>query len=292
MVRSDPRSAQRGHAAAAESAAMSGTELTTSAFPVSAFAPRRPSPADAAGARQLFFGGVPITETQGFPPAPSAHCWVYVTLNAEIALSVGESPWLQRLVHEPRARVSVDGQWLWWALRRKYPGQAIAKLAGSDLIHVLSEQAARDGQRLLLIGSTPEANGCAVQRLRERWPGLEVAGFAPQHYTIGGRGEARASGHALAAIEAWRPDYVVLGLGAAKEHRLAERIAPMLDGRVRGICCFGGAIDMAGGLVRRAPVWVQRAGLEGPWRVLQQPTRLLRFMRVLRLLPLLLKRAY
>jgi N-acetylglucosaminyldiphosphoundecaprenol N-acetyl-beta-D-mannosaminyltransferase len=84
----------------------------------------------------------------------------------------------------------------------------------------------------------------------------------------------------------------VLGLGASKEHRMAERIAPLLDGQVRGVCCFGGAIDMAGGLVRRAPKWLQRVGLEGPYRVWQQPARLMRFVRVLRLLPLLVRGGY
>jgi UDP-N-acetyl-D-mannosaminuronic acid transferase (WecB/TagA/CpsF family) len=49
---------------------------------------------------------------------------------------------------------------------------------------------------------------------------------------------------------------------------------------------------MASGLVRRAPAWVQSAGLEGPWRVLQQPKRLLRFVRVLRLLPALARGNY
>lgn len=246
--------------------------------------------------QRLYFGEVPITETATFPPLPAPAdaplCWVYVTLNAEIALSLPSSPWLRRLVHEPRARVSVDGQWLWWALRRKYPQQPLAKLAGSDLVHQLAEHAQRDGKRLLLVGSTAQANGQAVQRLRQRWPGLQVAGYAPTHYTLGSGGEALATGETLAAIEAWRADYVVLGLGASKEHRLAERIAPLLDGQVLGLCCFGGAIDMAGGLVRRAPVWAQRAGLEGPYRVWQQPARLLRFMRVLRLLPRLATRSY
>ena len=122
--------------------------------------------------QRLYFGEVPITETATFPPLPAPAdaplCWVYVTLNAEIALSLPSSPWLRRLVHEPRARVSVDGQWLWWALRRKYPQQPLAKLAGSDLIHQLAEHAQRDGKRLLLVGSTAQANGQAVQRLRQR----------------------------------------------------------------------------------------------------------------------------
>lgn len=244
-------------------------------------------------ARQLmFFGAVPITETQGFPPAPAEHCWVYLTLNAEIALSVPHSPPLQRLLVEPRARVSVDGQWLWWALRRKYPRQPLDKLAGSDLIHTLAAFAAAHGRRVLLLGSTPEANGRAVWRLRCRWPALAISGYAPPMYEPGSKGEEPATTCILKAIDAWQADYVVLGLGADKEHRLAEHLAPLLDGRVLGLLCFGGAIDMAGGTLRRAPVWMQRCGLEGLFRLLQRPSRWRRCTVAARILPIIARARY
>lgn len=233
------------------------------------------------------FGDFPITETRAFPPPAGAACWVYLTLNAEIALSLPGNPALRRLIASPRARVSVDGQWVWWALRRKYGERAPSKLSGSDLIHVLAAHAARTGERLLLLGTTPHANAAAVQALRRRAPGLEVAGYAPPHCP----GEASAGATLVAdawqAIEAYRPQHVVLGLGAAKEQRLAEALMPRLDGIVHGLYCFGGAIDFAGGSVRRAPRWMQCSGLEGLYRVLQQPSRFSRALRILRLLPLL-----
>lgn len=244
-------------------------------------------PAAFRDARPMSFGVFPITETQHFPPPAGAQCWTYLTLNAEIALSLADSPALQQLVHSPRVRVSVDGQWLWWALRRKYPQQPLRKLSGSDLIHTLAAHCAHTGQRLLLLGSVPRANAAAVQALRQRWPGLAVAGYAPPHYTPGAADEAAVVAGALAAIDAHAAHYVVLGLGAAKEQRLALQTMAQLDGRVHGLLCFGGAIDLAGGAVRRAPWFWQCLGLEGLYRVLQQPSRLGRLLRVLRVLPLL-----
>jgi N-acetylglucosaminyldiphosphoundecaprenol N-acetyl-beta-D-mannosaminyltransferase len=263
-------------------------------LPATAATASTASTASTAPTEALFFAGVLVTETAGFPPAPAPRCWVYVTLNAEIALDAAGNGGLQGLLAQSRARVSVDGQWVWWALKRKYPARAaqIGKQSGSDLIHTLAGHCAEQGASLLLLGSTPAANGGAVMRLRERWPGLQVTGYAPPRYSAGGAAEAETLGEALAAIEAVRADYVVLGLGAHKEHRLAALLAPRLDGRVRGLLCFGGAIDMASGRVARAPRWVQRLGLEGPWRVGQQPARLWRFLRVLRLVPLLLSRRY
>lgn len=241
---------------------------------------------------RLRFAGFPITETTSFPPAPAAHCWTYVTLNAEIALSWPDSPALRQLAGSPRARFSIDGQWLWWALRRKYPQQALRKLSGSDLIHTLASHCHEQGLRLLLLGSTPALNARAVHALQQPRPGLAVAGYAPPQRgpELAGREALRTD--ALSAIAAFQPDYVVLGFGAAKEHALAQAIAPALDGRVRGLLCFGGAIDLASGRVRRAPRWCQAIGLEGPYRVWQQPQRLGRLLRVLRILPLLVRGSY
>jgi N-acetylglucosaminyldiphosphoundecaprenol N-acetyl-beta-D-mannosaminyltransferase len=238
-------------------------------------------------ATSMHFGRIPITERGPFPPPPAAACWIYLTLNAEIALSLDTSPPMQAVLQTPRARVSVDGQWLWWALRRKYPRQPLRKLAGSDLIGELAAHCARHGERLLLLGSTPQANGAAVQRLRHAWPGLAVAGHAPPPYRPGTPGEDSALAHCHAAIDAWQPHYVVLGLGASREQRAALALAPALDGRVHGLLCFGGAIDFASGLVRRAPRTWQVLGLEGLWRVIEQPARLGRLLRVLRILPVL-----
>jgi exopolysaccharide biosynthesis WecB/TagA/CpsF family protein len=246
-----------------------------------------------ADAQAMRFGRFPITEHGPFPPPAGAACWVYLTLNAEIALSLDASPPLQALLRTPRTRVSIDGQWLWWAMRRKYPQQPLRKLAGSDLIGDLAAHCARHGERLLLLlGSTPRPNGAAVQRLRQRWPGLAVAGYAPPQYHPGTPGEDSALAQCRAAIDDWRPHYVVLGLGASREQRAALALAPSLDGRVHGLLCFGGAIDLASGLVRRAPRPWQLLGLEGLWRVIEQPARLGRLLRVLRILPALARGDY
>ena len=235
----------------------------------------------------LWFGSIPVTETSGFPPARSQRCWVYLTLNAEIALSVPQNATLSNLVERDRARVSIDGQWLWWALRRKYPERTLTKLSGSDLIYSLAALCARQERRLLLLGSTPEINARAVMRLRRLHPELQVAGYAPPRYRPGSIDEDRALAAMLQAIGSFAPDYVVMGLGAVKEQTVAARLAPLLDGRVTGMLCFGGAIDMASGRVRRAPRWMQHSGLEGLYRVWLQPARALRLLRVLRVLPML-----
>ncbi len=238
------------------------------------------------------FGAFPVTETGAFPPATAAACWVYVTLNAEIALSLPDNRALAALVESPRLRLSIDGQWLWWALRRKYPAQPLHKLSGSDLIYAIARHCADRGQRLLLLGGRPDVNAQAVATLARHAPGLQVAGAEMPFYDD--RDDVLPVAHAVALgiIKAHQPDYVVLGLGASKEHRLAAVLAPLLDRRVAGLLCFGGAIDIAGGAYRRAPAAWQRGGLEGLYRVWQDPGRTLRLLRVLRILPRLARGDY
>jgi UDP-N-acetyl-D-mannosaminouronate:lipid I N-acetyl-D-mannosaminouronosyltransferase len=259
--------------------------MLTLAPPVrAAAAPTADTPAPATPAMR--FRGIGITETQSFPPPACTQCWVYVTVNAEVALATPHDDDLRALLDSQRVRSSVDGQWIWWALRRKYAQQPLAKLSGSDLIYDLVRHCVGQRQRLLLLGSTPAANERAVYQLRRRWPGVDLGGHAPQRFVPGTASEDEALADALRVASEQRPDYIVLGLGPDKQFRFATRLAQALDGKVKGVLCFGGAIDMAGGHVKRAPRAWQRLGLEGIYRLLQQPSRLPRFVRLLPIVPI------
>jgi exopolysaccharide biosynthesis WecB/TagA/CpsF family protein len=275
-----------------------GTRARTmfTSLPLSISLPSAPEPQahiDITAAQgPLHFGEFMVTETTAFPPPPGPCCWVYVTLNAEIVLDAPRNAGLMALRESSRLRTSIDGQWLWWALRRKYPHRPLAKLSGSDLIHQVADLCEQNHQRLFLLGSSAKRNDKAVQVLRQRHPKLRVAGYAPAHYEPGGRGQRHVMDDIRGRLKAFRPDYVVLGLGAFKEHHLAATLAPLLDGQTRALLCFGGAIDMLSGEVQRAPVLWQRCGLEGLYRVWQQPQRLGRLLRVLRVLPRLVLGQY
>jgi exopolysaccharide biosynthesis WecB/TagA/CpsF family protein len=226
-----------------------------------------------------------ITEIHSFPPPASSQCWAYITLNAEIALTRREDPGVRALVDGGRARISVDSQWIWWALKRRHGARAPLKMSGSDLVYALAEHCVEHGRRLLLLGSTRMINGDAVRALQAKWPGLQISGFAPPSYCTDSDGETAALADCLAAAHASAADFVVIGLSPDKQYGMAAHLAPRLDGVTQGLLCFGGAIDMVSGHVRRAPVRWQRLGLEWLYRVLQQPSRLPRLFRLLPIVP-------
>jgi N-acetylglucosaminyldiphosphoundecaprenol N-acetyl-beta-D-mannosaminyltransferase len=240
-------------------------------------------------AQQLIeFNGTPITETRDFPPPRSPHGsgYFYVTLNAEISLMRSTSEALDHVISSPRARVSVDGQWILWALKRKYPDVFIEKLAGSDLIFRLADHCCETGRRLLLLGSSEKNNSAAVDALKLRYPTAFIDGYSPPMF-IPDKYEGESVRQLIRErIVTVQPDFIICGFGAPKEQQWAWPEREWLDANgVIGTFFFGGAIDFASGALPRAPRALQRAGLEGVYRVIRQPRRFVRFLKVLRLLP-------
>ncbi|MFN4182356.1 MAG: WecB/TagA/CpsF family glycosyltransferase, partial [bacterium] len=81
-------------------------------------------------------------------------------------------------------------------------------------------------------------------------------------------------------------DFLVLGMGIPRQERFIYQHYYPQPGIT--ILTVGGGIDVLGGKVKRAPVWMQKAGMEWLYRIGTRPSRILRFARSFRALPLLL----
>lgn len=242
----------------------------------------------------LQFDEIRITELRSFPPSPIlGRCYFYVTLNAEISLLKKSNEALRQFLCLPETRVSVDGQWILWALRRKYPRETLEKLSGSDLIYRLAEHCDTFASRLLLLGGTKNNNAEAVRALRLRSPDAVVYGFSPPMLEQASSTETDVREQIREQIALFKPHYIICCLGTPKEQVWAWPEREWLDQQgVIGTFFFGGAIDFVSGALRRAPALWQRFGLEGLYRVIQQPKRFMRLVRVLRVLPAIITGRY
>ncbi len=180
--------------------------------------------------------------------------------------------------------VLADGVPILWAARLQgspLPGRA----AGSDLLWAVSRAAARAGYSCYFLGSTPQVLRRLVRTITRACPGLPVAGsFAPPRHREFPEEENQRM---LQKIRAARPDILWVGFGAPKQEKWIHDNLPRLETRVAvGV---GGAFDMASGVVRRAPGWMQRSGLEWFHRFLMEPGRLFRryFIEAMPFLPLI-----
>ena len=178
-----------------------------------------------------------------------------------------------------------DGVPLLWASRllgRPIPG----RVAGSDLFLKLSETAAAKGYTCFFMGSTPDVLERLSKALRQRCPGLRIAGaFSPP---IRPEHTAETNAEIAQRISRARPDILWVAMGAPKQEKWIHDNLNALDAKV--VIGVGAVFDMASGRVKRAPHWMQRAGFEWFHRFLKEPTRLFKryFIEAAPFFPLLL----
>ena len=195
--------------------------------------------------------------------------WI-ITVNVDHLKRCETCPEIASMYREA-SLVVADGMPLLWAARVA-GAQLPERVAGSDLVWLLAERAARDGRSLFLLGGNPGAAETAAARLRERWPGLRIAGTSSP--TVASPPTA-AEVEALAAeLEAAAPDLVYVGLGAPKQEQLIRALRTRLPRTWwMGV---GISLSFVAGDVSRAPRWLQRLGLEWVHRLGQEPRRLAR----------------
>jgi N-acetylglucosaminyldiphosphoundecaprenol N-acetyl-beta-D-mannosaminyltransferase len=213
-----------------------------------------------------------------------------VTVNADFLVTAEENPRFARLIDEGHA--TFDGQITWWLARwLAHPGGVhFEKISGSSFANDLLERAGARGERVFLLGARPEVNAAAVSRARARF-GAEVEGYSPPVFAY--PGDTALNAHILSRIAAFRPQMLLVAFGSPKQEFWIEDHRPALErAGVRLAMGCGGTLDFLAGSLRRAPVFVQSCGLEGVYRLLQEPSlmRLKRLGRSLRAIPIALRR--
>lgn len=165
--------------------------------------------------------------------------------------------------------VVADSMPLVWASRLQ--GTPLPeRVAGSNLISSLSAAAAEGGKSVFLLGGAPSTAEGAARVLESRHPTLKVAG----HYfpPVGFEQDATEMANIIAALSTSKPDIVYVALGSPKQERLIAKLRPILPNSWwLGV---GNSFSFLCGDVRRAPLWMQKTGLEWIHRLLQEPKRL------------------
>ncbi|MGA8787919.1 MAG: WecB/TagA/CpsF family glycosyltransferase [Paenarthrobacter sp.] len=151
-------------------------------------------------------------------------------------------------------------------------GQAWPRLAGSDVVEPLLDEAERRGLRVGFLGGSPQAQELIRKRFARERPGLTVAGWwAPERPVLA---DVNASRLLAADIAAAAVDLLVVGLGKPRQELWIAEYGPLSGAKV--LLAFGAVVDFLAGRIRRAPVWVSAHGLEWAWRLMLEPRRLAR----------------
>jgi N-acetylglucosaminyldiphosphoundecaprenol N-acetyl-beta-D-mannosaminyltransferase len=207
--------------------------------------------------------------------------WVHVRLargegtwicpvNVDVLRQIVRDPEIRELVGTADALVA-DGMPLIWASHIQ--GTPLPeRVTGSSLVSTLAERAALDGRTVFLLGGEDGTAEAAGARLREASPLLSLAGWHCPPF--GFERSAPERDLLFERVREARPDIVFVGLGFPKQDRLIAELRPHLPGACFVSC--GAGFSMVAGRRRRAPAWIQRAGLEWAYRLRQEPSRLAR----------------
>ena len=152
--------------------------------------------------------------------------------------------------------------------RRKQP--SLERTTGADLLEPMCREAAKHGLPLYFIGPSPASQAAGLRILGDRYPGLIVAGAeTPQ---LPAEIDDAVIEDICGRLAKSGARVCVVSLGAPKQEVLADalhRRCPDI-----GFLCVGAALDFISGHSVRAPLWVQRAGMEWFWRMISDPKRL------------------
>jgi N-acetylglucosaminyldiphosphoundecaprenol N-acetyl-beta-D-mannosaminyltransferase len=166
--------------------------------------------------------------------------------------------------------VTPDGQPVRWALRLLHGEQLTSRVYGPDLMLHVCAAAAREGIPIYLYGSRPEVLRLLEQNLKAKFPGLLVGGSASSRFE---RVSASENADILNRIQSSGAKIVFVGLGCPRQEvwvyeNVAQLSLPAL--------AVGAAFDFHAGVSKQPSKWIQDAGLEWLFRLIQEPKRLWR----------------
>ena len=161
-----------------------------------------------------------------------------------------------------------DGMPLVW-IGRSYGLPIKQRVYGPDLLLAFCELAEKRGYSSFFYGGAEGVPEKMVKNLKKKFPGLRVVGTYSPPFRPLTQGEDR---DIVQMINGSSPDVLWVGLGCPKqeiwmyEHRDKIKVPVMVG--------VGAAFDFFAGRVRQAPKWMQNAGLEWLYRLIQEPKRL------------------
>ena len=188
----------------------------------------------------------------------------HVVVNVDKLVKASRDIELQRIINQC-ALVNVDGMPVVWASRLLGKGLK-ERVAGIDLYEALMSRSAELGWRVFLLGAKEEVVSAVKVIYERKYPGLIVAGYRNGYW------EAEEELCVVKQVKAAQPDLLFVAISSPKKEQFLGRYQAEM--KVPFAMGVGGTFDVAAGNVKRAPVWMQKSGLEWFYRFLQEPRRM------------------
>ncbi len=217
--------------------------------------------------------GIPISVTSyddvidRLTNRPQDQATVVAVCNVHSVMSARRNPALRHAISEAEI-ATPDGVPIVWGLRATVRSEQ-ERVYGPELMRKAFVDDA--GWKHYIYGSTPETLTQLEAKLAEIAPHADLVGsFSPPFRPM----TDEETESAMAAIRDSGADVVWVGLGMPKQELWMHEVRPHLPGVA--LLGVGAAFDFLAGTKKQAPAWMQKAGLEWLFRLIQEPRRLWR----------------
>lgn len=203
-----------------------------------------------------------LQKIEGFIRSGTPH--QHVVVNVDKLVKAHKDAHLRNIINDC-ALVNADGMPVVWASRLL--GKPLKeRVAGIDLFQALMQRAAEKGWRVFLLGAREEV----VQRVKARYakqlPALNIAGYRNGYW------QPHEEAGVVKHIADSRPDLLFVAISSPQKEQFLDRYQAAMN--IPFAMGVGGSFDVVAGKIKRAPLWMQRCGLEWFYRFAQEPVRL------------------
>lgn len=161
--------------------------------------------------------------------------------------------------------VYADGMGVVWA-SRLFGHPLPERLNANDLLPEFCRRAEGKGHRIYLLGGEPGVAERAAKDFQRKHPKLQIVGHHHGYFSC----EEEAG--VIAQIRESNADILIVGMGAPKQELWIQK--NLKDLGVPAAWGVGGLLDYSAKDIKRAPVWMRKAGMEWLWRLSLEPGRL------------------
>lgn len=187
----------------------------------------------------------------------------HVVVNVAKIVNMQKDPVLAESVKACEV-INIDGMGVVFGAR--FLGHEVPeRVAGVDLFHELLAMSAKRDFPVFLLGATEEVVSKTVSKVKAQNPNLNIAGYNDGYFWDDEEAvvtKIRESGAKLLFVAITSP----------KKENFINKWQDKLG--VDFVMGVGGTFDVVAGKVKRAPQWMQKAGLEWLYRVIQEPGRM------------------
>ena len=218
---------------------------------------------------------------------------IIFTPNAEQLVQAKQNPNFSRCLKQAHILIPDGISLVWasrWLAKADQSGVIAERIAGVDLVKDLIKLAQELNLKVLVIGGrgyeqvVPQA-----KKVKNYWQLTECLFWATGYQDVN-QVQKNETDQLQQTMQELKPEVLLVAFGApGQEEWIIGQLSLLTASRVKLVMAVGGAFDMLLGKTKRAPAWLQYLGLEWLFRLIQEPWRWRRQLRLIKFVSLVIK---